>query len=97
LGTIYIVTKEIEKNVLGLESNNNRICKLRLKGKYHNHSLIYVYGPTEDSYTDIKEQFYEVGFEVFVAVTMKNATFWDVAPCEFIINQCFRATCFQCL
>jgi hypothetical protein len=22
-----------------------------------------------------------VGFEVFTAVTMKNAVFWDVAPC----------------
>jgi hypothetical protein len=23
-----------------------------------------------------------VGFEVFTAVTMKNAVFWDVAPCR---------------
>jgi hypothetical protein len=27
-----------------------------------------------------------VGFEVFMAVTMKNAVFWDVAPYGFIIN-----------
>jgi hypothetical protein len=27
-----------------------------------------------------------VGVEVFTEVTMKNAVFWDVAPCEFIIN-----------
>jgi uncharacterized integral membrane protein len=26
-----------------------------------------------------------VGFEVFTAATMKNAVFWDVAPCGFII------------
>jgi hypothetical protein len=30
-----------------------------------------------------------VGFEVFTAVTMKNAVFWDVAPCGFIINRRF--------
>jgi hypothetical protein len=27
-----------------------------------------------------------VGFKVSTAVTMKNAVFWDVAPCGFIIN-----------
>jgi hypothetical protein len=27
-----------------------------------------------------------VGFEVFTPVTMKNAIFWDVALCGFIIN-----------
>jgi hypothetical protein len=31
-----------------------------------------------------------VGFEAFMAVTMKNASFWDVAPCE---NWCFRGMC----
>jgi hypothetical protein len=25
-------------------------------------------------------------FEVFTAVTMKNAVFWDVAPCRYCIN-----------
>jgi hypothetical protein len=34
-----------------------------------------------------------VGFEVFTAVTMKNAVFWDVAPCGFIINRRFEGTC----
>jgi hypothetical protein len=28
-----------------------------------------------------------VGFEVFTAVTMKNAIFWDVVLCGFIINR----------
>jgi hypothetical protein len=27
-----------------------------------------------------------VGFQVFTAVTMKNAVFWDVVSCGFIIN-----------
>jgi hypothetical protein len=33
-----------------------------------------------------------VGFEVFTAVTMKNAVFWDVAPCGYIINRHFEGT-----
>jgi hypothetical protein len=33
---------------------------------------------------------YYVRFEVFTAVTMKNAVFWDVAPCRFCVNRRFR-------
>jgi hypothetical protein len=36
--------------------------------------------------------FFLVGFEVFMAATMKNAVFWDVAPCGFIINRRFGGT-----
>jgi hypothetical protein len=28
-----------------------------------------------------------VRFEVFTAVTMKNAVFWDVAPCRSCVNR----------
>jgi hypothetical protein len=27
-----------------------------------------------------------VRFEAFTAVTMKNAFFWDVAPCRYCVN-----------
>jgi hypothetical protein len=33
-----------------------------------------------------------VRFEVITAVTMKNAVFWDVAPCRYIVNQCSGGT-----
>jgi hypothetical protein len=36
---------------------------------------------------------FSVGFEVFKAVTMKNAVFWDEASCELIINRRFGGTC----
>jgi hypothetical protein len=32
---------------------------------------------------------YNVRFEVFTAVTMKNAVFWDVAPCTSCVNRRF--------
>jgi hypothetical protein len=33
-----------------------------------------------------------VGFEVFTAVTMKNAVFWDVTPCDPCKNRRFGET-----
>jgi hypothetical protein len=35
---------------------------------------------------------YYVRFEVFTAVTMKNAVFWDVTPCDSCKNRCFGGT-----
>jgi hypothetical protein len=32
------------------------------------------------------------GFEVFVAVTVKNAVFWDVMPCPSFNNRRFGGT-----
>jgi len=57
-GTGFLVKKEIEKNILGFEPYNERMCKLRIKGKYHNLSLICVHAPTEDSDNTVKEQLY---------------------------------------
>jgi hypothetical protein len=33
-----------------------------------------------------------VRFEVFTAVTMKKAVFWDVAPCRYGVKRRFRGT-----
>jgi hypothetical protein len=33
-----------------------------------------------------------VRFEVFTAVIMKNAVFWDVAPCRYFVNRRFGGT-----
>jgi hypothetical protein len=30
-----------------------------------------------------------IKFEVFTAVTIKNAVFWDVAPCRYCVNRSF--------
>ena len=57
LGTGFIVKKEITKNVMGFEPINERICKIRLKGKYHNTTLINIHVPKEEK-DDVKEQFY---------------------------------------
>jgi hypothetical protein len=34
----------------------------------------------------------ELGFEIFMAVTMKNGVFWDVTPCGSCKNRRFGGT-----
>ena len=46
-------------NVIGFEAINERICKIRIKGKYNNMSLVNMYAPTEDKEDPEKENFYE--------------------------------------
>jgi exonuclease III len=58
-GTRFIVRKDIDKDVLGLEPYNERLCGLRIRGKFHNITIISAYAPTEDKDEALKEQFYE--------------------------------------
>jgi exonuclease III len=51
--------KRIKKHIINYEPYNERLCKLRIKGKYNNIILINAYAPTEDKTEEIKEQFYE--------------------------------------
>jgi hypothetical protein len=39
-----------------------------------------------------KHVLYCVRFEVFTAMTMNNAIFWDVTPCRSYVNRCFEGT-----
>ena len=58
-GTGFIIQKLAMNKTLGFERISDRICKLRVKGKLHNITLINIYAPTEDKKENIKEQFYE--------------------------------------
>jgi hypothetical protein len=40
------------------------------------------------------KRIYMVRFEVFMAVTMKNAVFWDITLCGLCKNRCFRGLYF---
>jgi len=58
-GTGFMVTKNQIKNVLSFEGINERISKLRIRGKLNNTTYICVYAPTETEESEKKERFYE--------------------------------------
>jgi exonuclease III len=58
-GTVFMLLKKIHHNVIGFEPYNERLCKLRIKGKYNNIMLINVHDPTEDHTEETKEQFHD--------------------------------------
>jgi exonuclease III len=51
--------KKIQKYIINFELHNEHLCKLRVKGKYNNITLINAYAPTEDKTEETKEQFYD--------------------------------------
>ena len=57
-GTGFLIKKKMQKHVINYELHNERLCKLRLKGKFNNITLINAYAPTEDKAEKVKEQFY---------------------------------------
>jgi len=58
-GTGFLLMKKIQKYIISYELHNECLCKLRIKGKYNNITLINAYAPTEDKTEEIKEQFYD--------------------------------------
>jgi hypothetical protein len=38
---------------------NERLCVIRIKGRFFNYSLINIHAPTNDSEEEAKDQFYE--------------------------------------
>ncbi|CAG4952071.1 unnamed protein product [Parnassius apollo] len=58
-GTGFIITKKLRSCVLGFEAVNDRLCKIRIKGKLYNTTYVCAYSPTEDASDEDKEKFYE--------------------------------------
>ena len=58
-GTGFILLKNKQNYVIRFEPSNERLCKLKIKGKYNNITLINVHAPTEDNTEETKEQFYD--------------------------------------
>jgi len=70
LGTGFMVKKEIEKNIMSFTPNNEKICTIRLKGKFHNITLINVHAPTEEKMEEEKDKFYDDLQRTFERVPM---------------------------
>jgi exonuclease III len=59
LGTGFIITRKMKESMLEYETINERICRLRMKGRYRNITIISVHAPTKEKEDRGKEQFYE--------------------------------------
>jgi exonuclease III len=58
-GVGFHVTKQIRHRIMGFEPVTERICSIKIKGKFYNTTIINIYIPTEDDSAEEKEMFYE--------------------------------------
>ena len=58
-GTGFMVFGKARNAVIGFNPVDERLCTLRIRGKFFNYTLINVYAPTEEKDNEMKELFYE--------------------------------------
>lgn len=58
-GTGFIVGPKMKSLVIDFKPINERLCTLRMRGKFYNISVINVHAPTEEKTSEVKESFYE--------------------------------------
>jgi endonuclease/exonuclease/phosphatase family metal-dependent hydrolase len=54
-----MMNKTMKGSLLDFEPQSNRICKIRLKGRFRNITVISAHAPTNDKHDQEKERFYE--------------------------------------
>jgi exonuclease III len=59
LGTGFIITRKMKERMLEYGAINERICRLRIKGRYRNITIISVHAQTEEKEDRKKEEFYD--------------------------------------
>jgi hypothetical protein len=58
-GTAFLVDSKFNYMVIKFTPINERLCVIRIKGRFFNYSLINIHAPTNDSEEEAKDQFYE--------------------------------------
>jgi exonuclease III len=58
-GVGFIIKRSLENSIIDFEPINSRLCKVRIKGKFCNTTVVNAYAPTESAKEEQKEQFYE--------------------------------------
>ena len=58
-GTGFAVKEHLRNLIISFKPINERLCYIRMKGKWRNYSLLAVHAPTEKKEDDIKDEFYE--------------------------------------
>uniref|UniRef100_A0A1B0D343 Endonuclease/exonuclease/phosphatase domain-containing protein n=1 Tax=Phlebotomus papatasi TaxID=29031 RepID=A0A1B0D343_PHLPP len=57
-GTGFLVHKKLKKSIIGFTPISERMCSIRIRGKFHNLTIFSVHAPTLDKSDEIKEEFY---------------------------------------
>ncbi|XP_035780619.1 craniofacial development protein 2-like [Anopheles albimanus] len=58
LGTGFAVGQRLKSDIIGFRAIDERLCTLRLRGRFSNISLINVHAPTEDKTEEEKDLYY---------------------------------------
>ena len=58
-GVGFVMIGQQMNRVMRWKPISDRICVLRIRGKFFNYSLINIYAPTNDKSDDVKDAFYE--------------------------------------
>src|SRR5687768_10221639 len=60
LGTAFLVARKYEHLVLDFRKVNERLCVLRIKGRFKNYSLVNVHAPHNESSETDNDDYYEL-------------------------------------
>jgi exonuclease III len=58
-GVGFIIKRSLQRSIIDFEPISPRLCRIRIKGKFYNTTIVNVYAPTENAKEEQKEQFYE--------------------------------------
>ncbi|XP_055384167.1 uncharacterized protein LOC129613882 [Condylostylus longicornis] len=58
-GTGFYIDKKTRESVILFEPINDRMCYIKLKGRFQNISIVSVYAPKNDTNDEIKDEFYD--------------------------------------
>ncbi|PSN46600.1 Craniofacial development protein 2 [Blattella germanica] len=58
-GVGFLIHKSLKSSILQFDPINERLCSLRMKGKFYNTSIICAHAPTEEKEEHIKDQYYD--------------------------------------
>ena len=56
-GAGFIIKRSLENSAIGFEPINSRMCKVRIKGKFYNTTIVSIHAPTGSANEEQKEQF----------------------------------------
>lgn len=64
-GTSFLINRKIINSLLGCETINKRICKVRLRGQFMSVIFTSAYAPIEEESEEKKQQYYKILVRIY--------------------------------